>query len=98
VIRSRHRSDHVLEVRRDPRTAGAPRLPPPKQAESLPVPPHERIGPHDDEELSPVDRVREHDERDSGRIVQAPRPNVPFDVESQLFAEEEVFGCETGAG
>jgi hypothetical protein len=65
------------------------------------VPLHERVRSHDDEERSPVDRPREHDEGDSGTIVQAPRPDLPLDIERQLLAKEEVFGCETavrGAG
>ena len=65
------------------------------------MPSHERVRSHDDEELSPVDGSREHDECDSGGIVQAPRPDLPLDVERQLLAKEEVFGGETavrGAG
>jgi hypothetical protein len=45
------------------------------------VPSHERVWSHDAEDRSPVDDPREHDECDSGRIVEAARPDVPLDIE-----------------
>jgi hypothetical protein len=81
LIRPCHLGDHVLQRPRNPRTARAPGLPPPEQAKSLPVPAHEGLRSHDDEELSPVDQPREQHERDSAGIVQAPRFGFPLDVE-----------------
>jgi hypothetical protein len=62
------------------------------------VPPHERVQPPDDEELSPVASSREHDECDSGVIVQALRPDLSLDIERQVFAKEEVLRCEAVVG
>lgn len=62
------------------------------------MPSHERVRSHDDEERSPVDGPREHDECDSGGIVQAPRPDLSRDIERQLLAKEEVFGCQAVVG
>ena len=62
------------------------------------MPPHKRVGSDDGEEVSPVDHPGERDECDSGRIVQAARPDVPLDVEGQLLAKEEILGCEAGVG
>ncbi len=60
LIRSRHGGNQVLQVLRNPGTARAPRLPTPEEAESLTVPPYERVGSDDGEDRSPVDHPREH--------------------------------------
>jgi hypothetical protein len=62
------------------------------------VPPHECVGSDDGEDRSPVDHPREHHESDSGRIVQAARPEVPLDEKGKLFAKEEILGCEARVG
>ena len=62
------------------------------------MPPYERVGSDDGEDRSSVDHPREHHESDSGRIVQAARPEVPLDVEGQLLAKEEILGCEARVG
>jgi hypothetical protein len=67
-------------------------LPPPEQSESLTVPAHEGFRSYDYEELSPVDKPGEQDERESGGIVQAPGFDFPLDVERQLLAQEEILG------
>ena len=90
--------NQVLQVVRNPRTTGAAGLPPPEQPESLTVPAHERLRSHDDEELSPVNQSREHDQHDSGGIVQTARFGLPLDIERQLLAQEQVFGCQARAG
>jgi len=76
LIRVRDCGNQVLQVLRNPGTVRAPRLPTPEEAESLTVPPHQRVGSDDGEKLSPVDHLGERDECDSGRIVQAARPDV----------------------
>jgi hypothetical protein len=50
------------------------------------VPPHERLRSHDEEELSPVDKSREHEECDSRGIVQAARLDLPLEIERQLLS------------
>jgi hypothetical protein len=62
------------------------------------VPPHERVGSDHGEKLSPVDQPREQDKCDSGCIVEAPRLDLPLNVECQLFPKEEILGCEAGVG
>jgi hypothetical protein len=62
------------------------------------VPSYERVRSHDDEERSPVGGPREHDECDSGGIVQVPRLDSPLDIERQLLAKEEVFSREAVVG
>jgi hypothetical protein len=56
------------------------------------VPPHERIGSHHDEKRPPVDQAREQREGDATGIVQAPRSDLPLDIERQLLAQEEILG------
>jgi hypothetical protein len=58
------------------------------------VPAHERLWSHHDEKLSPVDQPSEHNECDTSGIVQAPRLDLPLDIERQLLAQEQVLGCE----
>jgi hypothetical protein len=57
-------------------------------------PQHERLRSHHDEELLPVDSPREQNESDPCRIVQAPRLDLPLDIERQLLAQEQVLGGE----
>ena len=64
----------------------------------MPVPPHERLWSHDDEKLSPVDQPREQGEGDASGIVQAPRLDLPLDIERQLLAQEEILGSEAFVG
>jgi hypothetical protein len=46
-----------------------------------------RVGSDDGEELSPVDHSGERHECDSGSIVQPAWPDIPLDVEGQLFGK-----------
>ena len=71
VLGPRHLSNQFLKADRNPGPATSLRFPTPTQPESLTVPAHERFRSHDDEELSPVDQLRKHDQHDSGGIVQA---------------------------
>ena len=56
------------------------------------MPPQQGLRLHHEEELSPVNHPREQDKCDTGRIVQAPRLDLAFDIEGQLLAQEEVLG------
>ena len=55
------------------------------------MPPHERIGPHNRQELAPVDELLEQDECDSRGVVRAARSDLALDVTGKLFSEEEAF-------
>ena len=55
------------------------------------MPPHERIGPHNRQELAPGDKRREQNECDSRGVVRTARSDLALDVTGQLFSEEEVF-------
>ena len=61
---------------------------PPEEAKEIAVPPHERIGTHNSQELAPVDERREQDECDSGGVVCAARSDSAFDVAGKLLPEE----------
>jgi len=52
------------------------------------MPPHERIGPHNRQELAPVDEVRKQDECDSQGVVRATRSDPTFDIAGELLPEE----------
>jgi len=45
--------------------------------------------------LATVEPPTEQNKGDSGGVVQAPRFDLPFDVDRQLLAEEEVLGGES---
>ena len=62
------------------------------------MPPHERIGPHNRQELAPVDERREQSECDSRGIVRAARADLALDVTGKLFSEEEVFRRQLRTG
>jgi hypothetical protein len=62
------------------------------------VPPHERIGPHNRQELAPVDKLREQDECDSGAVVRAARSDLAFDITGELLPEEQIFGRQLHSG
>jgi hypothetical protein len=55
------------------------------------MPPHESIGPHNRQELAPVDQRREQNECDSRGVVRAARSDLALDVTGKLFSEEEVL-------
>jgi len=62
------------------------------------MPPHERIGPHNRQELAPVDDVREQDECDSRGVVRATGSDLSLDIAGELLPEEEIFRCKLRAG
>ena len=63
----------------------------PEEAKEISMPPHERLGPHNRQELAPVDKRREQSERDSRGVVRAARADLALDITGKLFSEEEVF-------
>ena len=62
------------------------------------MPPHESIGPHNRQELAPVDERREQNECDSRGVVRAARSDLAFDVTGELLPEEQVLGHQVRAG
>ena len=62
------------------------------------MPPHEGIGPHNRQELAPVDKRREQNECDSRGVVRAARSDLALDVTGKLFSEEEVFRRQLRTG
>jgi hypothetical protein len=62
------------------------------------VPPHERVGPHDRQQLAPVDELRKQDECDSRGVVRAARSDPAFHVTGELLPEEQVLGRQVRAG
>jgi hypothetical protein len=73
-------------------------LQPPEQAKEISVPPHERIGPHNRQELAPFDELREQDECDSRRVVRAARSDLAFDITGKLLSEKQVLGRQLRSG
>jgi hypothetical protein len=51
------------------------------------VPPHERLGPHNRQELAPFNELGEQDECDSGGIVGAARSDLAFDITGERFRD-----------
>ena len=62
------------------------------------MPPHERVGPHNRQELAPFDESREQDECDSRGVVRAARSDLAFDITGKLLPEEEVLGRQLRSG
>ena len=62
------------------------------------MPSNERIWLHDGEGRTPFDEPREHDECETSRVAGATRLDLAFQVQRQLFAQEEILGGQTRAG
>jgi hypothetical protein len=62
------------------------------------VPPHERIGTHDRQQLAPSDKLRQEDECDPRCVVRAARSDLAFDVTRKLLPEEEVLRSQLRSG
>ena len=62
------------------------------------MPPHESIGPHNHQELAPVDKRREQNQCDSRGVVRAARSDLALEVTGELFSEEEVFRRQLRTG
>jgi hypothetical protein len=74
------------------------RLQAPEEAKEISVPPHERLGTHNRQELAPFDASIQEDECDARRIVRPSRSDLAFDVTRELLAEEEVLGRQLRSG
>jgi hypothetical protein len=66
----------------------------PEQPEAFSVPSNERVRLHDGEDSTPVDQLRQRDQRNSGRIIGPPRLDLPLDVQRQLLAQKQILGGE----
>src|SRR5262249_2212317 len=62
----------------------------------LAMPSNERGGLNDHEDRTPIDQPRQSDQRDPRRIVGPTRFHLPFDVQSQLLLQKQVFRREMG--
>jgi hypothetical protein len=71
---------------------------PPEEAKEISMPPHERLGPHNRQELAPVDELLEQDECDSRGVVRAARSDLAFDVTGELLPQKQILGCQLRAG
>ena len=98
VVRG-HVRDESLHLNRN---AGRPRQRDftAKETKKIAVPPHERLGPHNRQELAPVNPVREQNECDSGGVVRAARSNLAFDVTRKAVSggtdSRRPIACGTG--
>jgi hypothetical protein len=70
----------------------------PDEAVQISVPPHERVGLHNRQELAPLDESRQEDECDAGRIVRPSWSDLSFDVARELLPQEEVLGRQLRSG
>ncbi len=74
------------------------RLEPPEEAQEISVPPDERFGSHNRQELAPFDELREQSECDSRGVVSAARPDLPFDVTGKPLSEKQILGSQLRSG
>jgi hypothetical protein len=56
------------------------------------MPSNQCIGLDDGEGVPPVEETPELAKRKTNRVGQAPRLDLPFNVEAELFAEEQILG------
>jgi hypothetical protein len=59
------------------------------------MPSDERVRLDDDQQMTPGDQPRQHDERNSRRIVSPARLRLPLDVQRQLFSQKQILGGES---
>ena len=62
------------------------------------MPPHERLGSHNRQELTPFDQLREQGECEARGVVGAARPDLAFDVTGKLLPEKQVLGGQLRSG
>jgi hypothetical protein len=62
------------------------------------MPPNEGVWTHTRQQLAPLDEWQQHDERDTRRMVHAPRLDLSLDVACELLSQEEVLGRQLRAG
>jgi hypothetical protein len=75
-----------------------PGLKAPEEAKEITVPPHQRIGPHNRQQLAPFNELREQNECDSRSVIRAARSDLALDVAGELLAEKEVLGRQLRSG
>ena len=94
----RHLHDESLYLSGNARTPTWTGLQTPEKAKEIAVPPHERIGTHDRQQLAPFDTLRQEDECDPRGVVGAARSDLAFDVTRKLLPEEEILGRQLRSG
>ena len=58
------------------------------------MPANERLRLDHSEELTPINQLRQRDERQPRRVVGPPRLDLPLEVQRQLLAQEQILGGE----
>jgi hypothetical protein len=87
----RHLHDKALYLSGNARTPTWTGFQTPEEAKEISVPPPERIGTHDCQQLALSDKLRQEDECDPRCVVRAARSDLAFDVTGKLLPEEEVL-------
>jgi len=60
------------------------------------MPSDQRVRPHDSEDATPLDQVRQSDEGDPRRVVGTPWLHLPLQVQRKLLPQEQILGGELG--
>jgi hypothetical protein len=98
AVLHRHLRDESLDISGNTRAPAMTGLAAPEEAKEISMPPHERLGPHNRQELAPVDELREQDECDSRGVVRAARSDLAFDVTGELLPQKQILGCQLRVG
>src|SRR5262245_21606057 len=93
-----HFCDESLDISGNAGSSPTTGLQPPEETKEIAVPPHERPGPNNRQELTPVDELRQEDESDSRGVVRVARSDLAFDVTGHLLAEEQILGRQLPSG
>jgi len=98
AVLHRHLRDESLDISGNTRAPAMTGLAAPEEAKEISMPPHERVGPHNRQELTPSDQLREQGECDARGVVRAARPDLAFDVTGKLLPEKQVLGGQLRSG
>ena len=95
VVRS-HFANEFPKVARQRGSAPRLGLPPPEQAKSLPMPAGKRVGLDYAERVAPLKKAAQSAHDESDRISCQVRLHFALLVQRELFAQEQIFGSESG--
>jgi hypothetical protein len=62
------------------------------------MPTDKRLGLHHDQRLSPIEPTTEPNQSDTGGISGALRFDLTLLIQSKLFAQKKIFGCQGSGG
>ena len=85
-----HPPDHSLQLRRNRWATGTGRHSP-QQLPGAAVPAEQSLRANDDQGVSPIEEFRQQGQSDSGDRIDAPRLDVPFDIQSPLSTKEKIL-------